>query len=137
RQAIKQRGLSQAGIIVLDALLKLRQACCDPRLVKLASAKKVKTSVKLDALLELVEGLVGEGRRILLFSQFTEMLGLIEAALKQRNIEHQMLTGQTPGTRRAALVKRFQNGNVPVFLISLKAGGVGLNLTAADTVIHY
>ncbi len=137
RQAIKQRGLSQAGIIVLDALLKLRQACCDPRLVKLASAKKVKTSVKLDALLELVEGLVGEGRRILLFSQFTEMLGLIEAALKKRNIAHQILTGQTPGTRRAALVKRFQSGTVPVFLISLKAGGVGLNLTAADTVIHY
>lgn len=137
RQAVKQRGMSQAGIIVLDALLKLRQACCDPRLVKLASAQKIRTSVKLDALLELVDGLVSEGSRILLFSQFTEMLGLIEVALKERGIDYQMLTGQTPGTKRADLVKRFQEGHVPLFLISLKAGGLGLNLTAADTVIHY
>jgi superfamily II DNA or RNA helicase len=137
RQAVKERGLAQSGIIVLDALLKLRQACCDPRLVKLASAKKITTSAKLDALLELLDGLLGEGRRVLLFSQFTEMLALIEAALIKRGIEHQILTGQTPSGQRSALVKRFQSGRVPVFLISLKAGGVGLNLTAADAVIHY
>lgn len=137
QQTIKERGLSQAGIVVLDALLKLRQACCDPRLVKLESAKKVKKSAKLDALLELIDGLVDEGRRILLFSQFTEMLGLIETELKKRRIAYQALTGQTPGTKRTALVKRFQQGEIPLFLISLKAGGLGLNLTAADTVIHY
>ncbi|MEO8802849.1 MAG: DEAD/DEAH box helicase [Rudaea sp.] len=137
RQIVKQRGLAQAGIVVLDALLKLRQACCDPRLVKLPSAQKVKTSVKLDALLELLEGLLSEGRRILLFSQFTEMLGLIEVALVKRHIDYQVLTGQTPARNRTALVKRFQRGEVPLFLISLKAGGVGLNLTAADSVIHY
>ncbi|MGH8129063.1 MAG: DEAD/DEAH box helicase, partial [Gammaproteobacteria bacterium] len=137
QQAIKKRGLAQAGIIVLDALLKLRQACCDPRLVKLASARKVRRSAKLDALMELVDGLVGEGRRILLFSQFTEMLGLIEPELKKRRIGYQCLTGQTPGGQRSNLVKRFQSGSVPVFLISLKAGGVGLNLTAADAVVHY
>jgi superfamily II DNA or RNA helicase len=134
---VKKRGLAQSGIVVLDALLKLRQACCDPRLVKLDAARGVKASAKLDLLLELVDSLVDEGRRILLFSQFTEMLALIETALTKRAIEYLILTGQTPGTQRAALVKRFQSGVVPVFLISLKAGGVGLNLTAADTVIHY
>ena len=137
RQAVKERGLAQSGIVVLDALLKLRQACCDPRLVKLASARKVKTSAKLDALIDLIDGLVQDGRRILLFSQFTEMLALIETALDKRKLPHQTLTGQTPARERTALVKRFQQGDVPLFLISLKAGGVGLNLTAADTVIHY
>ena len=137
RQAVKDRGLGQSGIIVLDALLKLRQACCDPRLVKLASAQKITKSAKLEALLELLDGLLDEGRRVLLFSQFTEMLALIETALIERGIEHQILTGQTPAGARSALVERFQTGTVPVFLISLKAGGVGLNLTAADTVIHY
>ncbi|UJM90796.1 DEAD/DEAH box helicase [Rhodanobacter denitrificans] len=137
RQAVAERGLAQSGIIVLDALLKLRQACCDPRLVKLASAQKVKTSAKLDALLELLDGLLADGRRVLLFSQFTEMLSLIEAALHKRGVAHQTLTGQTPARDRTAMVKRFQQGSVPLFLISLKAGGVGLNITAADTVIHY
>ncbi|TAL87246.1 MAG: helicase SNF2 [Rhodanobacter sp.] len=137
QQAVKDRGLAQSGIIVLDALLKLRQACCDPRLVKLDSARKITASAKLDALLELLDGLLDEGRRILLFSQFTEMLALIENALQKRKIGYQMLTGQTPARERSGLVKRFQDGGVPVFLISLKAGGVGLNLTAADTVIHY
>jgi superfamily II DNA or RNA helicase len=137
QQAVKERGLSQSGIIVLDALLKLRQACCDPRLVKLPSARRIKQSAKLDALLELLDGLLAEGRRVLLFSQFTEMLALIEGALQKRKIAHQTLTGQTTARERSALVKRFQAGDVPVFLISLKAGGVGLNLTAADTVIHY
>jgi superfamily II DNA or RNA helicase len=134
---VQKRGLAQSGIIVLDALLKLRQACCDPRLVKLEAARGVKQSAKLDLLLDLIDSLVVEGRRILLFSQFTEMLALIEDELEARGIDHLTLTGQTPGTQRAALVDRFQEGEVPVFLISLKAGGVGLNLTAADTVIHY
>ncbi|MCW8807251.1 MAG: helicase-related protein, partial [Rhodanobacter sp.] len=137
RQAVQERGLAQSGIIVLDALLKLRQACCDPRLVKLASARKITASAKLDALLDLLDGLLDEGRRVLLFSQFTEMLALIETALQKRKVTYQILTGQTPARERGALVKRFQGGGVPVFLISLKAGGVGLNLTAADTVIHY
>ncbi|ODT95415.1 MAG: helicase SNF2 [Rhodanobacter sp. SCN 67-45] len=137
RQAVAERGLAQSGIVVLDALLKLRQACCDPRLVKLASAKKVKTSAKLDALLELLDGLLADGRRVLLFSQFTGMLALIETALVKRKLPFQTLTGQTPARERTAMVKRYQQGGVPLFLISLKAGGTGLNLTAADTVIHY
>ncbi len=134
---VQKRGLAQSGIVVLDALLKLRQACCDPRLVKLEGARKVEGSAKLELLLELTDSLVAEGRRILVFSQFAEMLGLIGEALDARGQHWQTLTGQTPGTQRAELVERFQAGEVPLFLISLKAGGVGLNLTAADTVIHY
>ncbi|MBN8727173.1 MAG: DEAD/DEAH box helicase [Xanthomonadales bacterium] len=137
REEVKKRGLAQSGIVVLDALLKLRQACCDPRLVKLEGARRVKQSAKLDALLQLLEGLVDEGRRVLVFSQFAEMLKLIGSTLDARGLAWQSLTGDTPGTRRSELIGRFQAGEVPVFLISLKAGGVGLNLTAADTVVHY
>jgi len=136
-EEVRKRGLAQSGIVVLDALLKLRQACCDPRLVKLEGAKRAQESAKLDYLMELLESLVDEGRRVLVFSQFAEMLALIAETLKERKLDHQSLTGETPGTARAALVERFQSGKVPLFLISLKAGGVGLNLTAADTVIHY
>jgi superfamily II DNA or RNA helicase len=134
---VRRRGLAQSGIVVLDALLKLRQACCDPRLVKLEGARKVRESAKLDYLMDLLGSLVEEGRRVLVFSQFAEMLALVASALDERKLAYQSLTGDTPGTQRAALVERFQAGAVPLFLISLKAGGVGLNLTAADTVIHY
>src|SRR5690606_26895311 len=117
----KKRGLALSGIVVLDALLKLRQACCDPRLVKLEGARRVKQSAKLDHLLELLDGLLEEGRRVLVFSQFAEMLKLIGAALDARRIAWQGLTGDTPGTQRGDLIARFQAGAVPVFLISLKA----------------
>ncbi len=137
RESIAARGLAQSGIVVLDALLKLRQACCDPRLVKLDSARKVEESAKLDALLELIDGLMDEGRKVLVFSQFTAMLELIAQALKKRKLRFLQLTGDTPAGQRADLVRDFQTGSVPIFLISLKAGGVGLNLTAADTVVHY
>src|SRR5690606_30566855 len=130
RESIAARGLAQSGIVVLDALLKLRQACCDPRLVKLDSARKVEESAKLDALLELLDGLLDEGRKVLVFSQFTAMLELISQALKKRKVAFLQLTGDTPAAQRADRVREFQNGSVPVFLISLKAGGVGLNLTA-------
>jgi len=135
RQEIEQQGLSRSHIIVLDALLKLRQVCCDPRLVKTVAAQKVKQSAKLETLMQLVPELVDEGRRILIFSQFTTMLGLIEKALNQADITYVTLTGQTRD--RQQVVEKFQSKQVPVFLISLKAGGLGLNLTTADTVIHY
>ncbi len=137
RDAIRERGLGQSGIIVLDALLKLRQVCCDPRLVKLESARRTRSSAKLDALLEMLARLVDEGRRVLVFSQFTEMLDLIAPAIADIGISYLMLTGQTPATERSERVRQFQDGAAPVFLVSLKAGGTGLNLTAADTVIHY
>ncbi len=132
---LSQKGLARSHIEMLDALLKLRQVCCDPRLVKLESAKGVDASAKLSRLLEMLAELLDEGRRILLFSQFSSMLALIEPELEKRRIDYLKLTGQT--RKRQELIDRFQSGAVPLFLISLKAGGVGLNLTAADTVIHY
>jgi len=135
RAEIQARGLAQSHIIVLDALLKLRQICCDPRLLKLEAAKKVKASAKLQLLMEMLPELLDEGRRVLLFSQFTSMLALIEERLKEQGIKYAKLTGDTKN--RELPVKAFQKGEVRLFLISLKAGGTGLNLTAADTVIHY
>ena len=119
----------------LDALLKLRQVCCHPQLVPLDAAKKVKTSAKLEQLMALLPEMLAEGRRILLFSQFTSMLTLIEAELKKRGLPWVKLTGQS--VKRDAIIERFTSGQVPLFLISLKAGGVGLNLPQADTVIHF
>jgi SNF2-related domain/Helicase conserved C-terminal domain len=136
RDAIAAKGLAKSHIIVLDALLKLRQTCCHPQLLKSAAAQKVAESAKLDYLTgELLPTLLEEGRRILLFSTFTSMLALIEEHLIAVKIPYLKLTGQTKD--RASLVKEFQQGETPIFLISLKAGGTGLNLTAADTVIHY
>jgi superfamily II DNA or RNA helicase len=135
RQEIASKGFKRSQIIILDALLKLRQACCDPGLVKLAAARKVKQSAKLELLMEMLPELISEGRRILLFSQFTSMLETIETQLARHKIHYVKLTGSTRD--RATPVAQFQAGMVPLFLISLKAGGVGLNLTAADTVIHY
>ena len=135
REALSTKGLAKSQITILDALLKLRQVCCDPQLLKLDAAKKVKTSAKLEHLMALLPEMLSEGRRILLFSQFTSMLTLIEAELKKRKIPWIKLTGQSQ--TRDDLIEQFTSGAVPLFLISLKAGGVGLNLPQADTVIHY
>lgn len=136
KDEIAKLGFARSQIVILDALLKLRQICCDPRLLKTESLKSSTIkSAKLELLMTLLPELIEEGRRILLFSQFTEMLKLIETELKSQKIPYVQLTGQTKD--RATPVKQFQEGEVPLFLISLKAGGTGLNLTAADTVIHY
>ena len=135
REAIAARGIEQSQIVFLDALLKLRQICCHPKLLPEDYSNDVVESAKLDFLTELLAVLIEEGRRILLFSQFTTMLALIEAHLVKEKIPYLKLTGASKD--RGKLVEDFQNGKAPVFLISLKAGGTGLNLTAADTVIHY
>ena len=136
RAEIAMKGIARSQIVILEALLKLRQVCCDPRLLKISSGQRsTAASAKLEQLLEMTDELLNEGRKILVFSQFTSMLALIEEALRVRGIAYAKLTGET--TDRTAQVDLFQRGDVPVFLISLKAGGVGLNLTAADTVIHY
>ncbi len=132
---LQEKGLVRSHIEVLDALLKLRQVCCDPRLVKLPAAAGISRSAKLGLLTDMLPPLIEEGRRILLFSQFTSMLDLIAKELQRLDIGFLKLTGRT--RNRQALVDQFQQGDVPLFLISLKAGGTGLNLTAADTVIHY
>ena len=135
REMIAQKGVGQSHITMLDALLKLRQVCCDPRLLNMDEAQKTNQSAKLDMAMELIDELLEEDRRILLFSQFTSMLKLIEERLNEKSIKYTKLTGQT--RKRDEVIEKFQNGDVDVFLISLKAGGVGLNLTQADTVIHY
>ena len=135
REAIEQQGLARSRITVLDALLKLRQACCDPRLIDTGAQPRVVPSAKLDWLSTTLPELIAEGRRLLIFSQFTSMLRLMEIVVKKLSIPYFLLTGET--RQRTDLVERFQAGSVPLFLISLKAGGTGLNLTAADTIIHY
>lgn len=134
-ESIKKMGLARSHIMILDALLKLRQICCDPRLLKEGKKTHNLSSAKLAFLMSILPEMVAEGRRILLFSQFTEMLKLIEKELDAIQIPYVVLTGQTRD--RSKPVEDFQSGKIPVFLISLKAGGTGLNLTAADTVIHY
>jgi superfamily II DNA or RNA helicase len=136
REEIDKKGVARSQIVILEALLKLRQVCCDPRLVKTMPTKKqAGASAKLVDLMQMVDDLLEEKRKILVFSQFTSMLELIEEELDARRIPYALLTGETKD--RSAQVAAFQQGAVPIFLISLKAGGVGLNLTAADTVIHY
>ncbi len=135
REALDSKGLARSQITILDALLKLRQVCCDPQLLALDAAKKVTNSAKLEQLMDMLTEMLAEGRRILLFSQFTRMLTRIEVELKQRGLSWAKLTGQSH--KRDAIIERFTSGEVPLFLISLKAGGVGLNLPQADTVIHY
>ena len=130
--AMKDKG-GTARMKVLTALLRLRQACCDLRLL---GSESPEPSAKLDALLELVGEAADGGHRTLVFSQFTSMLDLIAPALDGAGIAWCRLDGSTKD--RKAVVDRFQSDDsIPVFLISLKAGGAGLNLTAADTVIHF
>ncbi|WP_308812146.1 DEAD/DEAH box helicase [Pseudomonas japonica] len=136
RAEISRKGMAGSQIIILEALLKLRQVCCDLRLVdKQRAYAPGGSSGKLESLMEMLERLMTEDRRVLVFSQFTSMLELIEAELQQRGMDYALLTGASRDRR--APVEDFQQGRKRIFLISLKAGGVGLNLTAADTVIHY
>ncbi len=119
---------------ILAELMKLRQICCDPGL---CFENYGGESAKLDACVELVKSAVEGGHKILLFSQFTSMLELLAARLAQEKVSFYTITGDTPKEKRLQLVKSFNEDSTEVFLISLKAGGVGLNLTGADVVIHY
>jgi superfamily II DNA or RNA helicase len=135
RKAIHAKGLAASAVTILDALTKLRQVCCDPRLVAMDAARSVNDSAKLEAFLQLVVQQLAGGHRVLVFSQFTSMLALIGEALHARGVSQLTLTGATRDRQR--VVDAFEAGKADVFLISLKAGGTGLNLTSADTVIHY
>jgi len=136
RRVLQRKGFAGAQITILDALLKLRQVCCDPYLIKGAAMPKTMERAKLEMLRDMLPSLVDEGRRMLVFSQFTEMLDLIAQELDALQLPWLALTGDTPVTQRGEVVAQFQAKAVPILLVSLKAGGVGLNLTAADTVIH-
>ena len=119
---------------VLAELMKLRQICCDP---SLCYENYDGESAKRDSCLELIESAIEGGHRMLVFSQFTSMLDLLMPELEKRGIPYFTITGSTGKETRLKLVKEFNEGDTKVFLISLKAGGVGLNLTGADVVIHY
>lgn len=119
---------------VLAELTRLRQICCDPNL---CFDNYKGESAKLDSCVELVQSAMDGGHKMLLFSQFTSMLELIRKRLDEQGIAYYVITGETSKEKRLQLVKAFNEDDVPVFLISLKAGGVGLNLTGADVVIHY
>ena len=128
------KGLGRGRMEVLSAITQLRQICCHPTLVL---EKYEGSSGKLDALMEILTGAMASGRRVLLFSQFTSMLTILRRSLDAEGITSLYLDGKTPVTQRMELVNRFNSGEGQAFLISLKAGGAGLNLTGADTVIHY
>ncbi|MGA3179437.1 MAG: SNF2-related protein [Verrucomicrobiota bacterium] len=138
REVLEASGAPAAAksrMLALTALLRLRQVCCDLRLLQLDGINPAETSGKMDLFDELLEEVIDGGHRVLVFSQFVRMLALVRERLAAEGIEYCYLDGST--TDRAAVVERFQKeGSVAVFLISLKAGGVGLNLTGADTVIH-
>ena len=121
-------------IAILAGLTRLRQLCCDP---KLCVEDYAGGSGKLEQCIELVTQRLEGGHRVLLFSQFTGMLDILEARLKEAGVATFSLTGDTDKEVRMDMVKRFNAGEAQVFLISLKAGGTGLNLTGADVVIHY
>ena len=122
------------GMKILTILLRLRQICCHPSLFDLNYKKE---SGKLSFLSELIDSALSQGRRILIFSQFTSMLDLIRAELKKKNLDCFFIDGKTPAPMRTQMAERFNNGEKELFLVSLKAGGTGLNLTGADMVIHY
>ena len=132
KEDIEKRGAGQSRMSVLTAILRLRQMACDPRLIE--PSVPASESAKRGELLELVRELVAEGRRALVFSQFVQLFALWREDLDREKIAYEYLDGSS--VDREAIVGRFQNGDAPLFLISLKAGGAGLNLTAADTVIH-
>jgi superfamily II DNA or RNA helicase len=140
RRILQRKGFSGSQITILDALLKLRQVCCDPYLLKGVKTPESMERAKLAMLSDMLPGLVAEGRRVLVFSQFTEMLALIAAQLQILELPFLTLTGKTPPAQRGAVAAQFQmqaSASIgSIMLISLKAGGIGLNLTAADTVIH-
>jgi SNF2 family DNA or RNA helicase len=135
RAIVRAKGLARATVDVLAALTKLRQVCCDPRLLPFDGSGAPAPSAKLEALLHMLEQLVPQGRRVLVFSQFTSMLALIAEELRTRRTPYLVLTGET--SDRMGAIDAFERGDADVFLISLKAGGTGLNLVGADTVIHY
>ena len=131
---LQSHGFEQSRIRILAILTRLRQICCHPSLFLEDYSGGCG---KLDMLEEVVEDAVAAGHRMLIFSQFTTMLKIIGDKLRRRGIAYEYLDGQTPAIERMRLVKSFNSGTQPIFLISLKAGGTGLNLTGADMVIHY
>lgn len=129
-----QEEFNKNKMLILAELTRLRQICCDP---SLCFENYKGEAAKLEACLQLIQSAIDGNHRMLVFSQFTSMLEILQKSLDELKISYYVITGNTSKEKRMQLVKEFNTGNVPVFLISLKAGGVGLNLTGADVVIHY
>ena len=128
----------QFSMSILAALLRLRQVCCDPSLLKNMEGPVTQQSAKRDAFVNMIADIIDEGHKILVFSQFTTMLAILRKDLEKAGYKYEYLDGQTPAKDRLDKVEKFNaDQSIPVFLISLKAGGTGLNLTGADYVIHY
>src|SRR4029434_7006066 len=133
-QEVQEKGIDQSRFSILTALLRLRQVCCHPELV--GGPDKGLKSGKLEMFQDLLDEIVSEGHRVIVFSQFVEMLTILRKHLDDEKIAYEYLDGRT--RKREEHIRRFrEDPNIPVFLISLKAGGTGLNLTEADYVIHY
>ena len=135
-KSIEEKGLEKSRLSIFSALLRMRQICCHPKLYDKDNVKNIISSGKFEKLKVMLEEIVDEGHRILLFSQFVDMLDIIKAWLDKTGIKYEYLTGKTKD--RQGAVERFNTDpTIKIFLISLKAGGTGLNLTGADYVIHY
>lgn len=135
-KSIEQNGLEKSRLSIFSALLRMRQICCHPKLYDKNNVKNIISSGKFEKLKAMLEEIIAEKHRILLFSQFVDMLDIVKAWLDKSGIKYEYLTGKTKD--RQGAVERFNNDpTIPIFLISLKAGGTGLNLTGADYVIHY
>lgn len=133
---IAENGFEKSKMSIFTALLRLRQICNHPRLYDKEGLKQINESGKFEHLKEMLEEIISEGHRILLFSQFVQMLDIVKEWFDEVGIKYEYLTGETKN--RQERVERFNSDeSIPVFLISLKAGGTGLNLTGADYVIHY
>ena len=133
-ELLEEKGVERSRIEVLSAITELREICCHPSLVMNDYRGG---SGKTDLLLEILPDMIGSGRRILLFSQFTSMLKLLRTQLEENGFSTLYLDGETPADERLELAERYNGGEGQIFLISLRAGGYGLNLTGADLVIHY
>ena len=131
---VKEKGFERGRTEVLAAITQLREICCHPSLVL---DDYTGTSGKLDMLLDMLPEAIAKGRRVLLFSAFTSMLKILRRELDDAGYETMYLDGDTPAQRRVEMAEQFNAGQGQIFLISLKAGGTGLNLTGADMVIHY
>lgn len=128
------KGAGEKHLQILAEIMRLRRAACHPKLAEATAG--FKTSAKLELFAEIVDELIDNGHKALVFSQFVGHLEILQEYLKKENIPYQYLDGQTPQAKRQKNIEAFQAGEGDLFLISLKAGGTGLNLTAADYVIH-
>ena len=133
-KSFQEKGFANSKIMILSMLTRLRQLCCDPRLLY---ENYNGIGAKISACMEFIESCRESGKKVLLFSQFTSLLSLLEKELVRQDIPYYLLKGSTPKLQRQQLVNSFNSDDTPIFLISLKAGGTGLNLTSAEVVIHF